>query len=192
MALAAAASQPVPLPGDRLFLSKGYGHGSTLLQITSDAEGDVWQLEPLWPGGLKPVMKTKLGNVVIHDGFVYGIDDVNLQCIELATGKKKWKQRRRPKFGHGQILLVGDILLVLSEVGEVILVKATPEKYRELASMRVFDDSQITWNNPAFSPPYLLLRNAEAAACYELPLVESAQLKDAALLLKDGFVAAHD
>lgn len=168
----AAASQPIPLEGNRLFLSKGYGLGSVLLQVSSD-EGDDWRLEPIWPGGVKPVMKTKMGNVVIRDGHVYGIDDVNLQCIELETGKKKWKKRRRPKFGHGQIMLVGKTILILSEGGEVILVDATPEKYRELTSMRVFDDSQITWNNPAFAPPYLLVRNAEEAACYELPIKQS-------------------
>ncbi|NOZ39442.1 MAG: PQQ-binding-like beta-propeller repeat protein [Planctomycetes bacterium] len=168
---AAASSQPVPVSGDRLFLSKGYGHGSLLLQISSE-DGKAWQVEPAWRGGLKPVMKTKMGNVVIRDGYVYGIDEVNLQCIELDTGKKQWKKRRRPKFGHGQIMLIGDTILVLSEVGEVILFEASPEKYRELASMRVFDDSQITWNNPAFSSPYLLVRNAEEVACYELPLVE--------------------
>ncbi len=165
----AATSQPVPISGDRLFLSKGYGHGSLLLQISSD-DGKAWQVEPAWRGGLKPVMKTKMGNVVIRDGYVYGIDDVNLQCIKLETGKKQWKKRRRPKFGHGQIMLFGDTILILSEVGEVILVEATPKEYRELASMRVFDDSQITWNNPAFSSPYLLVRNAEEAACYELPV----------------------
>jgi len=170
---AAATSQPVPVAGDRLFLSKGYGHGSVLLQVRYE-NGKSWQVEPAWRGGIRPLMKTKMGNVVMRDGYVYGIDDVNLQCIELATGKKQWKKRRRPKFGHGQIILFGETLLILSEVGEVILVEASPEKYRELASMRVFDDSQITWNNPAFSSPYLLVRNAEEVACYELPLIETA------------------
>ena len=168
----AATSQPVPVAGDRLFLSKGYGHGSVLLQISSE-NGKTWQVEPVWRGGIKPVMKTKMCNVVVRDGYVYGLDEVNLQCIELATGKKQWKKRRRPKFGHGQIMLVGDTLLVLTEPGELILVDPSPEKYRELASMRVFDDSQITWNNPAFSSPYLLVRNAEEVACYKLPLVDA-------------------
>ncbi len=173
---AAAASQPVPVSEDRLFLSKGYGHGSLLLQIGSD-DGKTWNVAPAWQSGIKPVMKTKMCNIVIRNGFAYGIDDVNLQCIEIATGKKQWKKRRRPKFGHGQIMLFGDTILVLSEVGEVILVEASPKKYHELASMRVFDDSQITWNNPAFSSPYLLVRNAEEAACYELPIQENPEAK---------------
>lgn len=169
----AASSQPVPLGDDRLFLSKGYGHGSTVVKVSSDQDGDNWELTPQWRGGLKTVMKTKMGNVVVRDGYVYGIDDVNLQCVELETGKKMWKKRRRPKFGHGQIMLIGDALLVLTEFGEVVLIDVLPDKYRELASMRVFADTQITWNNPAFAPPYLLVRNAEEVACYELPIVNS-------------------
>jgi len=171
---AAAASQPIPLPGNHLFLSKGYGHGSALLKVSHDSRSG-WQVAPAWKGvrqyGEKPVMKTKMSNVVVHQGYVYGLDEENLQCIELATGKKEWKKRRSPKIGYGQIMLVGDTLLIISEQGELILVEATHQKYRELASLRVFDESQITWNNPAFAPPYLLIRNAEEAACYELPLV---------------------
>jgi outer membrane protein assembly factor BamB len=59
---------------------------------------------------------------------------------------------------------------VLSEFGELTLVEASPEKYHELASMQVLDDSHVTWNNPAFAPPYLLVRNAREAVCYKLPL----------------------
>mgnify|MGYP001975519773 CR=1 FL=1 len=81
-------------------------------------------------------MKTKMCNVVIRDGYVYGLDDINLQCIELATGKKRWKKRRTPKFGHGQIMLIGDVILLLTEHGEVVLVEPSPEKYQELASFQ--------------------------------------------------------
>ena len=90
-------------------------------------------------------------------------------CIELETGAVKWKKRRDPEFGHGQIMLIGDVILVLSETGELALVEASPERYHELASMQVLDDANVTWNNPAFAPPYLLVRNAREAACYRLP-----------------------
>jgi len=166
----ATIPQPVPLAGDRVFLSKGYGVGSSLLQIERD-EQKVFQVRPLWQPAIRPVMKTKMCNVVVRDGFMYGLDGGIMQCIELETGKSRWKKRRRPAVGHGQILLVGDVILILSESGELMLVEASSEKYRELASMRVLKESQVTWNNPAFSPPYLLVRNAEEAACYKLPLV---------------------
>jgi outer membrane protein assembly factor BamB len=67
-------------------------------------------------------------------------------------------------------MLVGDMILVLSETGELVLVQATPDDYHELTSVQALGESNVTWNNPAFAPPYLLIRNAREAACYELPL----------------------
>ena len=168
----ASASQPVPLYGDRLFLSKGYGVGSSLLAIKRDTAG-IFSAEPLWNPPIKRVMKTKLCNVVVRDGFIYGLDDVLLECIEADTGAVLWKKRRNPEFGHGQIMLIGDVILVLSEMGELALVEASHERYNELASTQVLDDANITWNNPAFAPPYLLVRNAREAACYRLPLKQA-------------------
>jgi outer membrane protein assembly factor BamB len=165
----ASCPQPVPLDGDRLFLSKGYGVGATLLAIGRNENGQIVP-QPLWNPPIKKVMKTKFSNVVIHDGFVYGLDGVLLECIELETGKLQWKKRRNPEFGHGQIMLIGGTILVLSETGEIALVEATPDEYRELANLQALDDANVTWNNPAFSSPYLLVRNAREAVCYELPL----------------------
>jgi len=164
----ASTSQPVPIGNDRVILSKGYSIGSELIRISNDVE--QWRSETIWK---ESSMKTKMCNVVIHDGFVYGLDDVNLECIELASGIRQWKKRRRPSFGHGQIMLFGDVILMLTETGELLLIEATPEEYRELATLQVLDPEQVTWNNPAFSSPYLLVRNAEEAACYELPLRDS-------------------
>jgi hypothetical protein len=165
----ASCAQPVPIGNDRLFLSKAYGTGASLLQIERDSDG-VFKVEPLWDPAVKRVMKTKFSNVAIRDGFAYGLDDVLLECIELETGKVRWKKRRTPEFGHGQIMLVGDTILVLSETGELALVAASPDEYRELASVQVLDDDDVTWNNPAFAPPCLIVRNAREAACYRLPM----------------------
>jgi outer membrane protein assembly factor BamB len=165
----ASCPQPIPLDGDRLFLSKGYGVGASLLAIRRSDDGRLLP-EPLWSPAIKKVMKTKFSNVVMRDGYVYGLDDILLECIEIESGQVQWKKRRDPEFGHGQVMLVGGTILVLSETGELALVEATPDEYRELASMQVLDDSNVTWNNPAFAPPYLLVRNAREAACYQLPL----------------------
>jgi outer membrane protein assembly factor BamB len=165
----ASCSQPVPVGNDRLFLSKGYGVGASLLAIERDAAG-TFSAKPLWQPAIKRVMKTKFSNVVMRDGFVYGLDDVLLSCIELETGNLRWKNRRTPAFGHGQIMLIGDVILVLSERGELAIVAASPDDYRELASIQALGDANVTWNNPAFAPPYLLVRNAREAACYRLPL----------------------
>jgi outer membrane protein assembly factor BamB len=165
----ASCAQPVPLDGDRVFLSKGYGSGCSLLLIKKDASG-IFSAHPLWDPPIKNVMKTKMCNVVVRDGFIYGLDEVLLECIELETGAVQWKKRRRPEFGHGQIMLVGNTILVLSETGELALVEANPHEYHELAHIQALNDANVTWNNPAFAAPYLLVRNAREAACYRLPL----------------------
>jgi len=165
----ATCSQPIPLSGDRVFLSKGYGVGASLLQLKAGEDGSI-QVSPAWPQPIKRVMKTKMGNAVVRGETMYGLDATLLECLEISTGKRLWKKRRSPGIGHGQIILIGEVMLILTESGEVLLVEASPEAYRELTSMRVFPEDQVTWNNPAFSAPYLLVRNAEQVVCYELPL----------------------
>jgi outer membrane protein assembly factor BamB len=161
----AAASQPVPLGDDRVFLSKGYGTGSTVLRVQLGSDG-AWSTSTVWA---RAVMKTKMGNVVVRDGHAYGLDEVYLQCIDLATGRSQWKKRRTPSFGHGQILLVDGKLLVLTEEGEAVFAEATPDGYREFAAFPAV--SGLTWNNPAVAGRWLVIRNAQEAACFELPLV---------------------
>jgi outer membrane protein assembly factor BamB len=165
----ASCPQPIPLGEDRLLLTKGYGVGASLLKLERRPDGGL-TVKTVWDPPIKRVMKNKFSNPVIRDAHVYGLDDVMLACVELDTGKVKWKKRRNPEFGHGQILLIGGVILVLSETGELALVEVSQDEYRELAAMQVLDDANVTWNNPAFSSPYLLVRNAHEAACYRLPL----------------------
>lgn len=154
--------QPVQVADDRLFISAGYGLGCQILTIKGD--GDARSATPLWPQDNKQ-LKPKFTNVVVRDGFVYGLDDgIAMVCLELATGKRKWKAGR---YGHGQLLLVGDVILVQAEDGRVALVEANPQQHRELTQFPALADK--TWNNPVLSGRYLLVRNGIEAACYELP-----------------------
>lgn len=161
----ASSSQPVPVGDDRVLLSKGYGEGAELIAIAMGEDGRL-SSTTVWKN--QAVLRTKMCNVVVRDGYAYGLNDGILQCVDLATGESQWKKRRTPKFGHGQIMLVGDVLLALSELGEVILAEASPRRYRELAAMQAIEG--VTWNNPALAGRWLLVRNAEQAACFELPL----------------------
>lgn len=165
----ASASQPVPIGDDRLLLTKGYSVPAEMIEV--GREGDQWKPARVWQ---KSVLRTKMSNVLIRDGFAYAISDVDLECVDLKNGKRKWKSRRRPEVGNGQVMLAGDQILVLSETGEVILVEASPRRYEELGSFAAIEG--VTWNNPALSGPYLLVRNSEEAACYELPLQAESSL----------------
>jgi outer membrane protein assembly factor BamB len=154
------ASQPVALPPDRFFVSTGYGVG-----------GKLFALEPRAAGGLEPrvvweslALKAKFTNVVAHAGQLYGLDDGILACIDQESGSRRWKGGR---YGHGQLLLAGQLLVVLGEDGRVTLVEASPLAHVELGSYVALEGK--TWNHPALAGSRLLVRNDREAACFELP-----------------------
>jgi outer membrane protein assembly factor BamB len=155
------AAQPVALPGDRVFLSAGYGIGCVLLQIKADASGKLTAAE-LWKSMR---MKAQFNSVAARDGFLYGLDDGLLACLDLADGNRKWKSGR---FGSGQTLLVDDLVIIQSEPGPVFLASARPDAYEELGQIPAL--SGKTWTHPTLAGRYLLVRNALEAACYELPV----------------------
>lgn len=157
------AAQPTLVPGDRLFLSAGYGMGCLMLQIKAGADDQLTATE-LWSSHK---MKTQFNSVHIHNGYLYGLDDGALACMNLETGERLWKDGR---FGAGQSLLVDDTILVQSERGDVVLVAAKPDGYHELG--RVTALSSKTWNHPVLAGRYLLVRNDQEMMCFELPLVK--------------------
>ena len=104
-------------------------------------------------------------NAVLHKGYCYGFDGERLACIDPETGERRWDG----KMYGGQLLLFADMdmLLVLSEDGDVILVPATPESFSEAGSFKAIDGK--TWNHPVAAWGKLFVRNSEEAACFELP-----------------------
>lgn len=151
------AAQPVSLPGDRVLISSGYDIGSRLLQIGPEPDvKTIWKSRDL---------KAKFSNIVHRDGYLYGLDDGILVAVGVEDGRRAWKGGR---YGHGQLILAGDLLVVQSERGAVALVEATPAAHRELSRLDALDSK--TWNNPALAGPYLVVRNDLEAACYRLPL----------------------
>lgn len=151
---------PLQLGDDRILVSAGYGVGSRLFEIEWTEAG--FTVERLWRS---PRLKSKFASMVVHQGVVYGLDDGVMTAIDPSTGERLWK---RGRYGHGQLLLVGDLLLVQAESGDVVLVEPHPQELRELGRFSPLDSK--TWNPPALSGRRLLVRNNREAACYELPL----------------------
>ncbi len=158
----ASVSQPVALPGDRVLLSKGYGIRAKMLQVRH-TDGDRWSVDELW--NASRVLQTKFTNVVVLDQHAYALHDGILQCVRLSDGQQQWRGGR---YGQGQVLGVGRTLLVQAESGDIVLVAARPDQHEELASFPALEG--MTWNNPCLYGRYLLVRNAEQAACFELEL----------------------
>ncbi len=150
---------PLVLGDDRVLVSAGYGQGSRMLRLTRTDAGLAAEL--LWESRR---LKSKFASMVFHDGVVYGLDDGVLVALDPENGERLWKGGR---YGHGQLLLVGDLLLVQTEDGPVALVEATSEEHRELTRLDALHSH--TWNPPALSGHLLLVRNDREAAVYELP-----------------------
>jgi outer membrane protein assembly factor BamB len=161
----AKCSQPIVVGEDKVFLSMGYFTGALLFHV--EKKGEEWKAvtEPLWKNA--GLMRTTFSNVVVHKGHVYGLDDGSLECIELETGVKKWRERDN-LYRTGQVLGVDDVLIVQAEDGKVYLVAADPQQHRILGELDALHSK--TWNNPVLVGKFLLLRNAEEAVCYEVPL----------------------
>ena len=157
----AKATQPLVIDTNRVLIAAGYGVGCVMLKIDRSATGG-WSAVALWKSrSLKP----KFTNLVRRGQYVYGLDDGILACMNLEQGNREWKEGR---YGHGQILLVDDLLLIQCESGDAVLVEISPEKPVERARFPALHGK--TWNNPVLLRDLLLVRNDHEAACYRLPL----------------------
>ena len=152
------ASQPVILPGNRVFLSSGYGHGAVMIEVTrSDPK---WSVREVWRNIR---MKNQFSTSLVHDGYIYGLDEAILACLDASTGEVKWKGGR---YGYGQVILASGHLIVLTESGELALVRATPEGHREVVKFPAIEGK--TWNHPVINDGYLLIRNGAEMAAFDL------------------------
>jgi outer membrane protein assembly factor BamB len=150
--------------GDVLVNAIASSGGVAMRRLAVGQGPDGWTAEERWTSnGLKPYFN----DFVIHKGHAYGFDGSILACIDLEDGKRKWKGGR---YGDGQLVLLSDqdLLLVLSEEGELALVGATPDRFTEVARFPAIEGK--TWNHPALVGDVLLARNGQEMAAFRLTL----------------------
>ncbi|TAL05839.1 MAG: hypothetical protein EPO07_02935 [Verrucomicrobia bacterium] len=154
-------STPLLVDARHVLFSSGYGVGAELLEISRDDLGK-FSAKLIWKSTR---MKSKFGHLFARDGFLYGLDDGIFACVDLKDGSQRWKEGR---YGHGQGLLVGGLYLLMSEAGELLLLKPTPTTPQPLARFPVFTSK--TWNPLALADDLLLTRNDQEAVCLRLAL----------------------
>jgi len=149
-------AQPVVLGTNRFMLSAGYFTGCAAFEIDRNKNGFTARI--IWQNSN---MKNKFTSSVFSQGYIYGLDEDILTCLDAQTGQRKWKDGR---YGYGQVILAGGYLIVLSGEGELALVKATPERHEEIARFQAINGK--TWNHPAIADGKLLVRNGAEMACF--------------------------
>ncbi|MCU1265848.1 MAG: hypothetical protein JWM21_2166 [Acidobacteria bacterium] len=151
-------SQPIIVDKNRFFISSGYGKGAALVEVSGS--GKSFSARNVWEN---INMKNKFNSSVLHQGYIYGLDEGILTCIDVNTGERKWKGGR---YGYGQVLVASGNLIVTSAEGDLALVRATPDQYSEISRFKALEGQ--TWNYPAIAGGRLLVRNASQMAAYNI------------------------
>jgi outer membrane protein assembly factor BamB len=159
--------QPALIDGRDLLIGSGSGLADKngMLRVSIAHEPAGWSVKERWTSA---GLKAYFNDFVAHQGHAFGFDGSILACIELKEGARVWKGGR---YGHGQLLLLPEqnLLLVLSEDGDVALVSATPDKFTEMARVPAIEGK--TWNHPVLVGDTLLVRNGEEMAAFRVPIV---------------------
>lgn len=153
------SSMPWLLEDQSVLFGTGYGVGTGCFEIQD--ENGKWNIKRRW---MSNRFRPKFNDFFVRDGHIYGLDDGILACMEVKTGTLQWRAGR---YGYGQMLLVDDILLVITEDGDLVLVPATPSKPEPVATFKALD-SGFCWNYPVLVRGKLLLRNAVEAVCFDV------------------------
>jgi len=163
----------LPWPqGDRILQPGITANGDVLLntggaegmkRITVSLRSGGWTIEERWTS---TQLKSYFNDIVVHEDLAFGFVGPSLACIDLEDGKRKWKGGR---YG-GQIILLADqdLLLVLTEKGEIALIEAAPDRLTELTRFPAIEGK--TWNHPVMVGDILLVRNTREMAAFRLSL----------------------
>ena len=151
---------------DIVYCSAGYGVGAGAVKVAK-SDG-IFTATEIW--------RTPNSNInhwstpVVKDGYLYGMFSFKeygkgpLACIDIRTGEQKWAQAG---FGPGNVILSGDTLLALSDKGELVLAKAQPGSFEEMARADVLAGK--CWSTPALAGVNLVFaRSTVEGGCFQI------------------------
>ena len=145
------AADPVFLDESHILLSSGYGKGATLISLNDQGAKEVWKNKNL---------RTQFNAAILHNGYFYGVDGNTsdkgtLNCIEAKTGKLIWKEKN---IGSGGLILSNDHLIVITERGQLLISKASPDGFKPVTRKQIYGGK--TWTVPTLANGILYCRNS--------------------------------
>ncbi len=165
------ASNPVVV-GDQVLVSECYGVGASLLKVRPGGYEIVWKDD----GTRRPALATHWMTPIEVGGYIYASSGrhsggAELRCVELQTGKVMWSI---PRLTRSSLLYVDDHFVVLTEFGQLLLVRATAEKF-DVVTDAIPRDTQgrellehPSWAAPVLANGLLYLRGKGRLICLRL------------------------
>lgn len=164
----ANVATPIPIPGGRIFLSGGYGSGSSMIRLSGPASDiKIEELFRLKPKSFGAEQQTP----ILFGDHIYGVipprSRSRLVCMDL-DGNRKWATEPSKAFGLGSYMQSGETLLVFEEnTGVLRMFKATPTACEEIGRVKLIDGHEI-WTPPAIAAGRLLVRNMTTLFCLDV------------------------
>jgi outer membrane protein assembly factor BamB len=147
-----------PLYADgHVFISSNYRTGGAVFRLRETGNPEtVWN---------KKTMQNHLSTSVLYEGYLYGVSEGRLCCLDFRTGELKWN---KPGLGRGWVIVANGQLIARGDHGELFLAKATPKEYIEVSQCTVLDPDKLTWSAPVVSGGRLFIRNENALVALDL------------------------
>jgi len=158
------AADPIVI-GNEIFITSGYNHGCALLRVTDGKPALIWENKN---------MRTQMSGPVVIDGYIYGFDDAKLACLDWKTGMTKWTEASS---GRGSLMAADGKLIVISDKGRLMIVKAIPDKFELISSAQVLDGR--CWTMPTLANGKIYVRNADGkVVCVDVSVKKMAILAE--------------
>lgn len=162
-----SAASPVVV-GDYVYCSAGYNVGAAGFKISK--AGGAWKAEQVMRVPQNKLIPNHWSTPVHFGGHLYGMFQFKdygkgpVKAVKLPDGEVKWEQ---PGFGPGNLILTaGGNLLALTDAGELVGIKATPDAYTELGRFKAVEGK--CWTTPVLSGGRVYVRSTKEAACIQL------------------------
>jgi outer membrane protein assembly factor BamB len=155
----ANAATPV-VRNNRVFLSSDYGTGCALLELKP--KGKEFTVQEIY---FNQNMKNHHSSCVLVGDTLYGYSSSILTALRFDDGQVAWKNR---SVGKGSLIYAEGHLYCFSEKGEVGLVEATPDEYREKGRFSIRQESLPTWSHPVIAGGHLYLRDQDTIYAFDI------------------------
>lgn len=182
------AKMPINVPGPAidesgrlLFLSVFYD-GSRMIQLAPDglSAKELWHRQG-FNERKTDALHSMISPPLFQDGWVYGIDSYGqMRCLDPETGDRVWENLTavpQGRWGTGFMVQQDDRIWMLTERGELVIARLSPEGYEEIDRARMIEpttplkqrrEGTVLWSHPAFAGTRIYARSDRELVCVEL------------------------